>query len=237
MEENKKARNKYAVMIVKENESGIITSHHIGTTICEVVLIALFVLGVFFICKIIYDSVVIKNLKGQVIEQMVKVNDLTDENETLTVENDTLTAKVAVLSETVTKKAISEDALSQEEIENAMPKGFPLSGSGTMESSKLDDHPIVKIATSEGVNIVSSGSGTVLSVEEDAEYGNRVIIDHGNGYNSIYRNSGEILVKVGESLGKGYILFSIGNNNKEVGYQITLDGEYVDPMEVMEING
>lgn len=236
-EEKKKARNKYAVMLVKEQDGGIITSHHIGTTLCEVVLIGLFLLLVFFMCKMIYDNIVIKNLKNQLIDQMAIVNDLTDENESLTVENDTLKSKVSVLSETVTKKAVTEDAISQEEVENALPKGFPLSGSATMESATLDEKPIVKFDASVGVNIVSSGSGTVLSIEDDIQYGNRVIIDHGNGYKSIYRNNGEVLVKTGETLGKGYIIFSVNSTNQEVGYQILLDEEYIDPMNIMEING
>ena len=163
----------------------------------------LFLVFAFAAFKIIYDSIVIKDLKNQLVEQIVLVNDLTDENESLTVENATLTSKVAVLSETVTKKTASEDALSQEEIENALPKGFPLSGTATMESSTLNDQPILKFKANTGVNIISSGTGTVLSVEDDAEYGNRIIIDHGNGYKSIYRNSGEVLVKAGEQLGKG----------------------------------
>lgn len=237
MEEKKKARNKYAVMLVKESDSGVITNHHIGTTLCEAVLIALFLIFVFCFCKLIYDSVVIKNLKNQLIEQMVMVNNLTDENESLTVENDTLTSKVAVLSETVTKKTVTEDTLSQEETENALPKGFPLNGSATMESDTLDDRPIVKFVASAGINVVSSGSGTVLSVEDDATYGTRIIIDHGNGYRSIYRNKGDVLVRNGETLVKGYPLFSISDNNKDIGYQIMLDEEYIDPMTVMEING
>ena len=184
--EVKKRRNKYAVMLVKEHEDGEITSHHIGTTLCEFILIVLFVLFAFFICKLIYDNIVIKDLRKQVIEQMMINNDLTDENESLTVENNTLTSKVSVLSETVSKKAATEDALSQEEIENALPKGFPLSGSATMEPADDDGKPMVKFKANSGVNIISSGTGTVISIEDDADYGNRIIIDHENGYKSIY---------------------------------------------------
>lgn len=237
MEEKKNKRNKYAVMIIKEQDDGSIKDHHISTGVCEFIVIALFVLVVFFVCKLIYDSVVIKDLRAQLVEQIVLVNDLTDENESLTVENDTLTSKVSVLSETVTKKAASEDALSQEEIENALPKGFPLSGSATMEAGELDGKPIAKFKASSGINIICSGTGTVLSVEDDAEYGHRIIIDHGNGYKSIYRNPGEVLVKTGETLGKGYILFSVGSKNQDLGYQIMVDEEYIDPTTFIEING
>lgn len=235
--ESKKKRNKYAVMLVKEHGDGSITSHPIGTTLCEFVLLVLFIIFAFCICKIVYDGIVTKDLRAQLVEQIVLVNNLTDENESLTVENDTLTSKVAVLSETITKKVATEDAMSQEEIENALPKGFPLSGSATMESSESDGKPMVKFKANSGVNIISSATGTVLSVEDDADYGNRIIIDHGNGYKSIYRNSGEVLVKTGDVLGKGYILFSVGESNQDMGYQIMLDEEYINPMDIIEIMG
>lgn len=243
-QEEKKKRNRFAVMLVRERDEGDITSHHIGPALVEAILILLFALFVFFVCKIIYDSVVIKDLRTQLVEQLMQVNELTDLNESLSVENETLSSKVTVLSETVTSKAEKEDAISQEEIENALPKGFPLSGSATMESDNgeedtedSDSKPILKFKASSGVNVVSTGTGTVLSVEDDADYGNRIIIDHGNGYKSIYRNSGEVLVKTGDELGKGYILYSIGDSNKELGYQITYNDEYIDPMSIINIDG
>ncbi len=241
-QETTKKRTKFAVMLVREKEEGVISSHHIGPALVEAIVIVLFALFVFFLCKIIYDSVVISNLRADLLEEMKQVNELTDQNESLSIENETLNSKVTVLSETVTTKAANEDALSQEEVENALPKGFPLSGSATMESQgdyteDADANPILKFKASAGVNVVSSGTGTVLSVEDDAEYGNRIIIDHGNGYRSIYRNGGKVLVKEGEVLGKGYILFSIGKDNTDLGYQITQDEEYIDPMTIINIDG
>ena len=237
-EQKKKMRNRYAVMIVKEHEDGSITSHHIGTTIVEAALIIFCAIFIFFVCKLIYDSIVLKNSKAQIVQQIVEINDLTEQNETLTVENDTLTTKVQVLSDTVSKKAATEEAITQEETENATPKGFPLSGgTSTMVSETDGDNPLVKFTVSAGINIVSSGTGTVLAVEDDAEYGTRIIIDHNNGYKSIYRNSGDVLVKAGDTLGKSYILFSVGSENSDFGYQIMYEDEYVDPMDVLEING
>lgn len=234
----KKARNKYAVMLVKEHDDGVISTHHIGTALCEFILGALFVIILICACVIVYDSVSLKKLKSEVVNQIVQINDLTEQNEILSVENDSLSSKVAVLSETVSKKAATEEAMTQEETENAIPKGFPLSGgTSTMTSGTDGDDPILMFDASAGINIVSSGTGTVLAIEDDAEYEHRIIIDHGNGYRSIYRNAGEPLVKVGDNLGKGYILFSITNGNEKIGYQIMVDNAYVDPMEVIEING
>ena len=92
-------------------------------------------------------------------------------------------------------------------------------------------------SASPGVNVITSGTGTVVSVDADEEYGTKVIIDHGNGYQSVYRNNGTALVKNGEELGKGYILFSIEEENQKLGYQVLKDDVLIDPMQVIEING
>ncbi|MCR4788751.1 MAG: M23 family metallopeptidase [Lachnospiraceae bacterium] len=236
--EEKKKRRKYAVMLAKEHEDGRITTHHIGPALVEFISIVIGIIFLIFICLLIYDSIVIKNLKTDLIKEIAANNELTDRNESLSVENDTLSSKVAVLSETVSKKAATETAITTEETENAIPKGFPLSGgTSTMESAMDGDNPMIKFSASTGINIVSSGTGTVIAVEDDIDYGNRIIIDHGNGYRSIYRNAGKVLVKTGESIGKGYILFAIDDSNTAIGYQIMLNDEYIDPMDVIEING
>ena len=183
-----------------------------------------------------YDSITIKDARKEIVNQIVTINSLTDENEALSVENSTLNSKIAVLSETVSKKAATEDALSQETIENALPKGFPLSGSATMKETD-DGDPMLIFTASGGINVITTGTGTVVSVDADEVYGTKIVIDHGNGYKSVYRNNGTALVKNGEELGKGYILFSVGEDNQELGYQIMEDDQYIDPMLLIDING
>ena len=172
----------------------------------------------------------------EVVNQTAIINNLTDENEALSVENSTLTNKVAVLSETVSNKMATEDAISQEAIEDALPKGFPLSGSATMKEEQGEE-PMLVFSALSGTNVITSGTGTVISVDADELYGTKIVIDHGNGYKSVYRNSGNALVKNGEDLGKGYILYSIEEENQELGYQIMQDDAYIDPMLIIEING
>ena len=123
-----------------------------------------------------------------------------------------------------------------ETVENALPKGFPLSGTATMKEAEEGD-PMLIFTAAQGINVITTGTGTVISVDVDTEYGNKIVIDHENGYQSVYRNAGTALVKNGESLGKGYILFSIGEDNQQLGYQIMQDGNYIDPMLLIEISG
>ena len=236
MEQQSKRKNKFALLLVTEKEDGTIKKHVISSTIIEVVAIFLFLIIVAVICKFIYNSITLKDARQQIVDQIVTINNLTDENEALSVENATLSSKVTVLSETVSKKTATEDAISHETVENALPKGFPLSGSATMEEVSEGD-PMLIFSAAQGVNIITTGTGTVVSVDADAEYGTKITIDHGNGYVSVYRNNGTALVKTGEELGKGYILFTVGEENQKLGYQILQNEEYIDPMQIIDING
>lgn len=236
MEQQNKRKSKFALLLVTEKEDGTIKQHTIHSAVVEVLAAILFLIIVAVVCKFIYNSITIKDAKKQIVDQIVTINNLTDENEALSVENSTLSSKVTVLSETVSKKAATEDAITQETVENALPKGFPLSGSATMREAEQGD-PMLIFTAAAGVNIISSGTGTVISVDADTEYGTKIVIDHGNGYQSVYRNNGSSLVKTGEVLGKGYILFTVGEENSELGYQIIQNEEYIDPMLLIDING
>ncbi len=236
MEQQTKRKSKFALMLVLEKDDGTIKKHNISSAVVEVAAAILFVIFVAIICKFVYDSITIKDARKEIVNQIVTINSLTDENEALSVENSTLNSKIAVLSETVSKKAATEDALSQETIENALPKGFPLSGSATMKETD-DGDPMLIFTASSGINVITTGTGTVVSVDADEVYGTKIVIDHGNGYKSVYRNNGTALVKNGEELGKGYILFSVGEDNQELGYQIMEDDQYIDPMLLIDING
>ena len=228
-QQNKKRKSKFALLLVTESEEGVMKQRHISSGIVEVAAIVLFLMIVGVICRFIYDSITLKDARSQLVDQLVTINNLTDENEALSVENSTLSNKVTVLSETVSK-------ISQETVENALPKGFPLSGSATMEEATEGD-PMLVFTAAAGVNVLTTGTGVVLSVDADTEYGTKIVVDHGNGYCSVYRNNGTALVKAGEELGKGYILFTIEEDNQKLGYQIMKDDAYIDPMTMIDING
>lgn len=236
MEQQTKRKRKFALFLVTEKDDGTIRHRVISAVLLEIVAALLFMLLVFIICRFVYDSITIKDARKQIVDQIVTINNLTDENEALSIENSTLSSKVTVLSETVSKKTATEDAISMETVENALPKGFPLSGTATMKEAEEGD-PILIFTAAQGINVITTGTGTVVSVDADTEYGTKIVIDHENGYQSIYRNGGTALVKNGETLGKGYILFSVGENNQQLGYQIMHDEKYIDPMLLIDISG
>ncbi len=236
MEKKLKRKSRFKLLLMTEKEDGTIKRRMISSVVVEAAAAMFFLLAVVIICKLVYDTITLRNVRKELIDQTAVINDLTDENEALAMENSTLSSKVAVLSETVSKKAATEDEISQEAIENALPKGFPLSGSATMKEDS-EGEPMLIFKASMGTNVITTGTGTVISVDADEVYGTKIVVDHGNGYKSVYRNRGASLIKSGEELGKGYILFSIGEDNQELGYQIMQDDEYIDPMIMIEISG
>ena len=98
-------------------------------------------------------------------------------------------------------------------------------------------NPIVLFSSPEGSSIIAAGTGTVTSVTTDTKFGNAVTIDHGNGYVSVYRNASDPLVSEGNQIDRGDIIFVVGENSTTLGYQILQDGEFIDPENLIEING
>ena len=236
MEQNKRRRSRFAVLLVSEKEDGTIKKRSISSFVIELVAIGIFLLGVLAVCRILYDTILIEDMQKEMVSQMVSISNLSDENEALGAENTTLSNKVAVLSETVSKKMETAEVMEAEAIESALPKGFPLSGSATMFEAQ-GEKPMLLFKSAEGINVITTGMGTVESIDPDEEYGVKIVIDHGNGYKSVYLSNNKSMVKSGDSLGKGYILFQLGEDSTELGYQILKDDEYIDPMNLIEISG
>lgn len=128
------------------------------------------------------------------------------------------------------------EALQGQLEQQSLPVGYPLTGSAGIEEV-TEGEPMVIFSASEGITVVASAKGTVAAVEEDETYGSKITIDHGNGYVSIYRNSGEAQVKAGDEVAKGTTLFLIGTDNRSLAYQIMEDGEYISPTEMLSIDG
>lgn len=164
------------------------------------------------------------------------IAELEDENAQLKSQVAELTGTVQILSDTVTQKAESESSLLEQLERQFTPTEFPLTGSATFESAPEGDLMCVFSAT-EGAMVVATASGTVSAVNDDAEYGHNVWVDHGNGYVTIYRNQGKVKVKQGETVRQGSTLILIDENNSSLGYQMMKDGVYIDPMDMLVISG
>ena len=107
-------------------------------------------------------------------------------------------------------------------------------------------HPITKeekmhngidFSADTGTPIRSTANGTVRSTEMHKSYGNRVIVDHGNGYSTSYSQMQKYNVETGQSVKKGDVIGYVGSTGMSTGphlhYEIMKDGKYVDPAEYL----
>lgn len=253
----RKSKISYTFMIISDSAKKQRKELHIKAGTMGAATAVAFLLLVVLICYVVYSSITLSDSLDRSKNQMEQIVLLKEENEKLSVKKEELEGKVSILSETVNQKVEAEQALELEAEEERLPKGFPLSGTAQLktgeEAADTDDEDTdeedspqmhanaerkeIIFNAAEGINAIASGAGTVISVDADADYGNIVSIDHGNGYISIYRNGGNPVVKVGNQISRGDILYVVGSDNTELGYSISQDSAYMNPLDIIEING
>jgi septal ring factor EnvC (AmiA/AmiB activator) len=237
MSKKKRSKGRIAVLLVRERKDGTIRQNQV-----KIIVLAAGALAVLLVVGGLVWAVLANSGEEDNTSQLeayeTTVGELNSELISLRRENSELASKVSILTETVALKAAVEAVNEEEQLDNSLPKGFPLGGASSATMAEDEEDALTMILnTSEGNTIITVGAGVVESIEADEKYGTRLIIDHGNGYKSVYLNSGTPLVKTGEELGKRYILFIVGSNNKSLGYQILENGKQIDPMDIMEISG
>ncbi|MBU0491090.1 MAG: M23 family metallopeptidase [Chloroflexi bacterium] len=120
--------------------------------------------------------------------------------------------------------------------------GWPTSGvitQGYWVEAGGYGHPAIDIANPSQPWIRAADSGFVIRVERNTGntgYGNYVMVDHRNGFVTLYAHLDTILVNVGDSVGKGAILGQMGNTGKVRGitgihlhFEIIRNGVRVNP--------
>ena len=159
-----------------------------------------------------------------------------DEKDALQEKIDEQDAKIEMLSITIQDQTQQIAELQAQIAEQSVPTDYPLTGSASM-TVITDGDPMVEFTATEGSTVVAAGKGVVTAVEEDEVYGNRVVIDHGNGYVSMYRNKGVSQVKAGDEVVSGTTLFMVTEDNRQLGYQIKENDVYIDPTTIIAIKG
>lgn len=232
----RKRKTNYMLMLFMDSKEGRIRQMSFGPLLVEsVVFIGLTVVVVLAVICYRSDKK-IEVLSAETERQKQNIEELTEEKADLVSLREELMNKVTILSDTINQKVEEEEALEQERAQAHMPVGFPLSSSASLEEAE-GENPMVKLTGSEGSSVIASADGLVISITTDSGYLHCIKIDHGNGYNSIYRNDGDVMVKEGDEIVRGAILYVIGEDNTELGYQIMYEEKYIDPMGLINIDG
>ncbi len=79
-------------------------------------------------------------------------------------------------------------------------------------------HPAIDISAWIGAPVLASDSGFVVVAGWDGTgYGNEIVIDHGNGYQTLYAHLNAFYVNVGDNVVKGQQIGEMGNTGNSTG--------------------
>ncbi len=94
-------------------------------------------------------------------------------------------------------------------------------------------HGGLDLACGEGSPIYAAMGGTVTTARFSESYGNYIIIDHDNGYQTLYAHCSRLLSEKGEKVTQGDVIALVGSTGNSTGphlhIEVLLDGERIDP--------
>lgn len=234
----KKRQIRYNILLVPDAAAAEIKKFTLSQRVVKCVIILFCVIFSLIVAYSVYLSNTIMHANSSIQNLQNTVNSLEKEKETLTNENKELTEKVSILSDTINEQVEVAKNQEKELAEKMNPTGYPMKGTASYEETKAeDDHPIVVFTSGQGTSVIATGEGVVSDIIDDAVYGHCVVIDHGNGYKSYYRNLSTPKVAVGDTVNRSTVLYDIITGAQNLGYQITLDNQFINPLDVMEIYG
>ena len=95
-------------------------------------------------------------------------------------------------------------------------------------------HRGIDIAVSYGTPVRAAASGTVITAAGHWSYGNYVVINHGNGYTTLYAHNSRLAVHVGQTVSQGDVIAYAGSTGQSSGthchFEIRINGGAVSPL-------
>jgi LysM repeat protein len=112
---------------------------------------------------------------------------------------------------------------------------WPLAPPYTLTQEYWGGHPALDIDTYFRQPIFASDSGTVVfSGWDDTGYGNMIIIDHGNGYQTYYSHNEANLIGAGQTVVKGQQIAESGSTGNSTGehldFRMLYNGAFLNPL-------
>ncbi|MGA1874210.1 MAG: M23 family metallopeptidase [bacterium] len=130
-----------------------------------------------------------------------------------------------------------------------LPLGFPVPGRITSGFGKRIDpfnkqsafHAGIDIMNRSNTKVRASADGRVFRKGYDSDYGYYIILDHGNGYKTVYGHLKKILVEKRQSIERGDVIGLVGSTGRSTGphlhYEIRYKGKPINPSKYVHIAG
>lgn len=100
-------------------------------------------------------------------------------------------------------------------------------------------HKGIDIANRAAPSVLAADAGKVIMSgwPDGYGYGNRVIIDHGNGFRTMYAHLSRMYVIVGQTVSRGAAIGKMGSSGRSTGihlhFEVTKNGVYLNPLSVL----
>lgn len=162
--------------------------------------------------------------------------------------------KLALVNGKVTAKEVIEETITKEPVTEITEKGtkvVPSRGTGSFswpavggyQSSSYGPrwgsfHKGIDIARPSNRNILASDNGTVERISYNAGgYGHYLVVNHNNGYKTLYAHLSSISVNVGQSVPRGTVLGQMGSTGRSTGihlhFEVMKNGSTINPAAVL----
>ncbi|MGE5197455.1 MAG: murein hydrolase activator EnvC family protein [Deltaproteobacteria bacterium] len=93
-------------------------------------------------------------------------------------------------------------------------KGRVISNFGSVSNNMLNRGMDIRPLSDK--NVVASRSGKITFYSPDFYgYGRTIIIDHGDGFSSVYARNAQVFIKVGDTVRKGMVIAQVGSSGKD----------------------
>ena len=111
--------------------------------------------------------------------------------------------------------------------------------SGTITQNFTWYHKGIDIANSAAPDVLAADAGTIKTAGwSPVGYGNHVIIDHGNGYRTLYGHLQTIYVVSGQTVNRGARIGRMGSSGHSTGvhthFEVVKNGVYLNPLNVLK---
>lgn len=124
-----------------------------------------------------------------------------------------------------------------------LPSAWPASERGFLsrplvDQGNPDEHPGIDIAVPTGSYIRAAGAGRVVQAGEDPVYGLFLVLEHGDGYRSLYGHASRLLAEVDDRVRAGEVVGLTGSTGRSTAphlhFEILRDGAPVDPLTLVQ---
>jgi murein DD-endopeptidase MepM/ murein hydrolase activator NlpD len=105
--------------------------------------------------------------------------------------------------------------------------------SGNISQGYWAGHRAIDIYAARGTPITAADGGTVVAAHYATGYGRMVVVDHGNGYQTLYAHMDAFFVEVGQAVEKGQLLGKCGSTGNSTGphvhFEVRKGGSLLNP--------